>query len=116
MNGKAFSHAVMHVITIRIRGNETNCAEDEGKDQRTKGQQEGCHQVNDVVVSLDFLPHLLVLSRLDVDQTNLLVQTWMSCSRLLEHLVAGVKHQLEEGDGHGEEHPDVDHLEVGSHW
>ena len=28
------------------------------------------------------------------------------------HLVGGVKDHLKEGNGHGEEHPDVDHLDV----
>ena len=33
--------------------------------------------------------------------------------RLLEHLIGCVKNHLCKGNGHGEEHPDVDHLEVG---
>ena len=28
-------------------------------------------------------------------------------------LVGGMKDHFKEGDGHGEEHPDVDHLDVG---
>ena len=36
----------------------------------------------------------------------------MACSWSIKHLIGGVQNHLEEGDGHGEQHPDVDHLDV----
>ena len=38
----------------------------------------------------------------------------MECAGTLEHLMDGMQDHLKEGDGHGEEHPDVDHLDVRS--
>ena len=35
---------------------------------------------------------------------------------LLEVLVEGVNGDLGEGDDHGEDHPDVEHLDVRGHW
>ena len=39
----------------------------------------------------------------------------VNLSSLLEKLGGSMKNNLEEGDGHREEHPDVDHLDVRGH-
>ena len=38
------------------------------------------------------------------------------CQLLLQGLTVAVPDYLEEGDGHGENHPDVDHPNVGRRW
>ena len=75
LNCKAFLHVLMCVIAIRIRSDETNGPEDEGKDQRTDGQHQGGDQARVVVAILDLFYYLLVrLSRLDVNNIHSLVQ------------------------------------------
>ena len=85
----------------------------DGKDQRADGQQKSADQSCQATALLLgnlilFLFQLLVI-RLDLDHTHAPIR---STGIVLEHLLGGVSDHFKEGDGHREEHPDVDHLDV----
>ena len=40
----------------------------------------------------------------------------LRCQLLLQGLAVGVPDDLEQGDGHGEDHPHIDHLHVSCRW
>ena len=95
-------------VCRRVRYNETNNPEDESEDQRSDWHQAtrqpdygGTHAVARLRLLLGRLDHIRPL-----------IRTKLSCSGLLEYLVGGVQDHLQEREGHCEEHPDVNHLDV----
>ena len=70
-----------------------------------QGPQDGSHPVPGLAGLLLLQLH----SRLNPNDS--LIRTNMRCSSN-KHLIGGVQNHLEEGDGHGEQHPDVNHLDV----
>ena len=113
VNCETFSHAVI-LGSIRREGcNETNSPEGEYEDQRDDWQLELArkpHQDDACpgVLGLLFLL-VLIFSRLDLYHIHL---CGTKASFSLEHLLGGVLDHLKEGDGHCEQHPDVNHLDV----
>ena len=87
----------------------------DGKDQRADGQQksagQSCQATAFLLGNLNLFLFQLLVIRLDLDNTQ--APIW-STVMVLEHLLGGVSDHFKEGDGHREEHPDVDHLDVWS--
>ena len=95
---------------------ETNSPEGDGEDKGADGQYEATYdlgqlQLHDVVRRCRLFL-LLFVPTLDIQHFCFGNNFW--CSFILEHLMDGKKNHLKEGNRHGEQHPDVDHLDVGS--
>ena len=121
---KGHCEAVGHIgilCVIRREGcKNANDREDECEDEGAGWQHVATCQPHQVGAhSLSVLEHVfLLLCRLNHDRGHiyLIVGTNTIFCWLFEHFVSGVQDNLEEGDCHGKEHPDVDHLDVGGHW
>ena len=93
---------------------ETKSPEGDGEDQGADGQHYAAHHTGHLgqLHVIDFLCRLF-LFRLHLQHIHSSFRNNnMECAGTLEHLMDGMKDHLKEGDGHGEEHPDVDHLDV----
>ena len=113
-SGKIRRKAIRHVnivgVTRGVSMDETNNPEDDDEDNGADGQHEVAHHLwhGDVYLCLLFL----FFTRVDLQHIHTCFRNnlWWFC--ILEHLMSGVKDHLKEGNGHGEEHPNVDHLDV----
>ena len=93
---------------------ETKSPEGDGEEQGADGQHHAAHHTGhlDQLHVIDLLC-CLFLFRLHLQYIHSSFRNNnMECAGTLEDLMHGMKDHLKEGDGHGEEHPDVDHLDV----
>ena len=93
---------------------ETKSPEGDGEEQGADGQHHAAHHTGhlDQLHVIDLLCRLF-LFRLHLQYIHSSFRNNnMECAGTLEDLMHGMKDHLKEGDGHGEEHPDVDHLDV----
>ena len=113
VNHETVSHVGILDGIRRVGERETNNpkgdCKDEGAERQLKvtcqGPQDGSYP------GLAGLLLLLLQLHSRLNPNNSLIRTNMRCSSN-KHLIGGVQNHLEEGDGHGEQHPDVDHLDV----
>ena len=110
-------------VSRRKRLDETKNPEYDGEDKRGNRQQEVadhlCQGGSDAGAGISFFFLLLLLTiagRLDLYQIHFGSKNNMRCPGTLRHLIGGVKNHLQEGNGHCEKHPDVDHFDVRSNW
>ena len=102
-------------ISRGVRLDDPDSPEGDGEDQGANGQHQAAYrtgpghlgQLHAVVLRCH-----LFLFRLHLQHIQSSFRSNKECAGTLEHLMGGMKDHLKEGNGHGEEHPDVDHLDV----
>ena len=94
--------------------NETDDPEDGGEEGGDDWQQEAAHHCPPGREDPGLGLQVRLVHRLHL--VHPAIQGELGQAGPLHHLGAGVQGHLQEGNCHGEQHPDVNHLDIGGDW
>ena len=112
-NSDAIRKAWILVVMRPVGEDEPGDPEDGGEEDGGDGHHEAAHHS---YPGWDHSRHLQVQLVLRLHLVHLTSGEELGHSLSLHHLGAGVQGHLQEGNCHGEQHPDVDHLHIRCHW